>query len=111
MRFWGGVCSDYAVTADETGDEVKVKVIERGRRPGQVCIMIAKELTETVTLDKPLGGRKVVDVGRAGESRARQVSGRRRPPRRARGRRDAEGGGPVGGGRRLRRVLRRGGLS
>ncbi|WP_328725008.1 hypothetical protein [Streptomyces sp. NBC_00259] len=62
LRFWGGVCSDYSAAADETGTEVKVKIIESRPDPGRVCILIAKELTAKVTLDKPLGGRTVLDV-------------------------------------------------
>lgn len=62
LTFWGGVCSDYAATASEEGDRVKVDIAETNPDPDRVCIMIAKELTETVTLDKPLGDRKVVDA-------------------------------------------------
>ncbi|MGW1888076.1 hypothetical protein [Streptomyces sp. NPDC001970] len=61
LRFWGGVCSDYSADAEESGSQVKVKIIESRRDPERVCIMIAKELTEKVTLDTPLGDRTVVD--------------------------------------------------
>lgn len=67
LHFWGGVCSDYAAKADEKDGVVKVKIIETNPDPGRVCILIAKELKETVTLDKPLDGRKVVDA-RSGET-------------------------------------------
>ncbi|TFE48860.1 hypothetical protein E3E14_17020 [Streptomyces sp. ICN441] len=62
LRFWGGVCSSYSAEAEETGTEVKVRIIESRPDPGRVCILIAKELTEKVTLDEPLGDRTVVDV-------------------------------------------------
>lgn len=62
LRFWGGVCSDYSAKAEESATQVKVKIIESRPDPGRVCIMIAKELTEKVTLEKPLGDRKVVDA-------------------------------------------------
>ncbi|SDN31297.1 hypothetical protein [Streptomyces wuyuanensis] len=62
LRFWGGVCSDYSAKAEESGDEVKVRIIESRPDPGRVCILIAKELTEKVTLGEPLGDRTVVDV-------------------------------------------------
>ncbi|MFE7772379.1 hypothetical protein ACFU5O_00435 [Streptomyces sp. NPDC057445] len=62
LRFWGGVCSDYAGEAEESGTEVKVRITETRPDPGKVCILIAKELTEKVTLDRPLGDRKVVDT-------------------------------------------------
>jgi hypothetical protein len=39
-----------------------VTITESNPDPKRVCIMIAKELTEKVTLDKPLGDRKVVDA-------------------------------------------------
>ncbi|MEW1928921.1 hypothetical protein [Streptomyces sp. NPDC088360] len=61
LHFWGGVCSDYSASADESGGSVRVKVTETHKK-GEVCVMMAKEFTETVTLDKPLGDRKVVDA-------------------------------------------------
>ncbi|MGW0546316.1 hypothetical protein [Streptomyces altiplanensis] len=67
LHFWGGVCSDYGAKASEEGGMVKVRITETSPEPGRACIMIAKELTETVTLDKPLDGRKVVDA-RSGET-------------------------------------------
>ncbi|MCM2576388.1 hypothetical protein [Streptomyces meridianus] len=62
VGFWGGVCDDYRITADESGDAVKVKVTGEPKKPGQNCIKVAKKLEEKVTLDKPLGDRKVVDA-------------------------------------------------
>jgi hypothetical protein len=63
LRFWGGVCSDYSASADTSEPGVvKVKVLGKERKPGQVCIKIAKQFEEKVTLDKPLGDRKVVDA-------------------------------------------------
>lgn len=62
VTFWGGVCSDYEAKATETGDRVKVRIVETNPDPERVCIMLAKELTESVTLDEPLDGRQVVDV-------------------------------------------------
>ncbi|MBT2487132.1 hypothetical protein J7E96_00975 [Streptomyces sp. ISL-96] len=67
LHFWGGVCSDYAAKATEENGAVKVKITETNPDPGRACILIAKELKETVTLDKPLDGRKVVD-SRSGEA-------------------------------------------
>lgn len=67
VHFWGGVCSTYSVSAEESGSEVKTKVVGKDKKPGQVCVKIAKEFTKTVTLQKPLDGRKVVDVS-TGES-------------------------------------------
>ncbi|WP_406001332.1 hypothetical protein [Streptomyces sp. NBC_00829] len=62
VTFWGGVCSDYAAKATESGETVKVAITETNPDPKRVCIAIAKELTEKVTLGKPLGDRKVVDA-------------------------------------------------
>ncbi|WP_338676233.1 hypothetical protein V1460_27085 [Streptomyces sp. SCSIO 30461] len=61
LRFWGGVCSEYSGKAEESASEVKVHITETRKDPGKVCILIAKELTTEVTLDKPLGDRKVVE--------------------------------------------------
>lgn len=63
VSFWGGVCSTYAARATEDGSTVRITVTESKPDPGKACIMIAKELTRTVTLDAPLDGRKVVDAG------------------------------------------------
>ncbi|WP_267241160.1 hypothetical protein [Streptomyces sp. PR69] len=60
--FWGGVCSSYAAEADERDGEVAVRIVESVPDPGRACIALAKELTATVTLEKPLGERKVVDA-------------------------------------------------
>ncbi len=60
VRFWGGVCSDYSASVKESGDRVEVTVTESPQEPGKYCIMIAKELTETVQLDQPLGDREVL---------------------------------------------------
>ncbi|MET8079429.1 hypothetical protein [Streptomyces sp. NPDC005303] len=59
VSFTGGVCGDYAATASESADEVKVAVTYTPW-PDKVCIMIAKEIQKTVPLDEPLGDRKVV---------------------------------------------------
>ncbi|MFE9396172.1 hypothetical protein [Streptomyces flavidovirens] len=67
LHFWGGVCSEYAAKASEENGTVKVRITETNPDPDRACIMIAKELKETVTLDKPLDGRKVVDA-RSGET-------------------------------------------
>ncbi|GGV75601.1 membrane protein [Streptomyces gelaticus] len=67
VTFWGGVCSTYAASATEGPDRVAVKVTE-SKQPGKkTCIMIAEELTRTVTLDAPLGDRTVVDAGSGGD--------------------------------------------
>ncbi|AZM45625.1 hypothetical protein DMB38_07065 [Streptomyces sp. WAC 06738] len=65
LHFWGGVCTEYAATADEAGGAVTVRLTGEDE-PGEVCIKIAKRFTETVELSAPLDGRKVVDA-RTGE--------------------------------------------
>lgn len=62
LHFWGGVCSTYSASADESGTEVMVQVTAQKEDPGKMCIAIAKDFTETVALDKALGGRKVIDL-------------------------------------------------
>ncbi|WP_405809874.1 hypothetical protein OG524_09880 [Streptomyces sp. NBC_01520] len=62
VTFWGGVCSTYAARATEGGTTVRVTVTESKPEPGKACILIAEEVTRTVTLDAPLGDRKVVDA-------------------------------------------------
>ncbi|MFJ8391929.1 hypothetical protein [Streptomyces sp. NPDC094144] len=67
VTFWGGVCSTYSASAKEDGDTVRVTVAESKPDPEKMCVKIAKKLTRTVTLDQPLGDRKVVDAGSGGE--------------------------------------------
>ncbi|MEG3626301.1 hypothetical protein V5O46_01145 [Streptomyces sp. C6-003] len=59
VHFTGGVCAGYTAEADEGPDRVTVRVTESSR-PGEVCILIAKEYELTVQLDGPLGDRTVV---------------------------------------------------
>ncbi|WP_432036763.1 hypothetical protein [Streptomyces cucumeris] len=61
LRFWGGVCNTYSVSAEETSKQVTVEIKSKPKHPGRNCVLIAKEMTEKVSLDKPLDGRKVVD--------------------------------------------------
>lgn len=74
VTFWAGVCSEYRATAVETGGAVKVRIVESAQDPKKVCILLAKQQTETVTLDRALGDRVVWDmasgkaVERAGSS-------------------------------------------
>ncbi|MGW7101471.1 hypothetical protein [Streptomyces sp. NPDC054838] len=62
VNFWGGVCSTYALEAREEGTDVLVKITDTPDKPGRACIMLAKEMSRSVTLQKPLGDRKVVDA-------------------------------------------------
>ncbi|MBT2440493.1 hypothetical protein J7E93_10290 [Streptomyces sp. ISL-36] len=62
VTFWGGVCSEYTATAEESAGKVGVRVTERPIDPDRACIAIAVEVTRTVTLEQPLGGRTVVDA-------------------------------------------------
>ncbi|MBL1096960.1 hypothetical protein [Streptomyces coffeae] len=61
LRFWGGVCNTYSVSAKETSKQVTVEIKSKPKHPGRACILIAKEMTEKVKLDKPLDDRTVVD--------------------------------------------------
>ncbi|GGZ93627.1 membrane protein [Streptomyces spiroverticillatus] len=60
LGFWGGVCSEYAAKAVEDGGVVKVRVVETNPDPKRICIAIAKKLTASVELSRPLDGRQVV---------------------------------------------------
>ncbi|MFI5765197.1 hypothetical protein ACIA8F_30235 [Streptomyces sp. NPDC051563] len=62
VNFWGGVCSTYALEVREQPESVMVKITDTPNKPGQNCIMIAKEMTVTAALQQPLGDRKVVDA-------------------------------------------------
>ncbi|WP_030616563.1 hypothetical protein [Streptomyces sclerotialus] len=62
LRFWGGVCSNYSASADQSGTAVTAQVTGKEKKPGGVCVKVAKQFTETVTLDSPLDGREVIDA-------------------------------------------------
>ncbi|MET4926873.1 hypothetical protein P3L51_31730, partial [Streptomyces sp. PSRA5] len=61
VRFTTGVCGEYSLRADESGSSVRVEVVDSAPKGG-VCIAMAKSFTEKVTLDRPLGDRKVLDA-------------------------------------------------
>ncbi|MFH8660506.1 hypothetical protein [Streptomyces afghaniensis] len=83
VTFTGGVCSDYAVKASESGDEVKVTVTSTSW-PGAICIMIAKQFQQTVQLDEPLGDRAVVGSDGKGVPLAKEGARLPAPPTRER---------------------------
>ncbi|EME99313.1 hypothetical protein J7W19_08570 [Streptomyces mobaraensis NBRC 13819 = DSM 40847] len=63
LHFWGGVCSDYAASASaQSTAAVTVKVTGVEREPGRPCVLMARRFDRKVALDRPLDGRKVVDV-------------------------------------------------
>ncbi|MEU4898391.1 hypothetical protein AB0B12_38420 [Streptomyces sp. NPDC044780] len=67
VRFWGGVCNTYSLSAKETSEQVTLELGSKPTHPGRACILIAKQLEKKVTLKEPLDGRKVVD-GSTGET-------------------------------------------
>ncbi|MFE5300288.1 hypothetical protein [Streptomyces sp. NPDC056632] len=67
VTFWGGVCSTYTVTAEESPQKVVVRITEKPTDPDRVCVAMAVEITRTVTLQAPLGDRPVVD-GASGQA-------------------------------------------
>ncbi|MET8293236.1 hypothetical protein ABZW02_04105 [Streptomyces sp. NPDC005180] len=62
VNFWGGMCSTYALEAREEAGSVLVKITDTPVKPGQECVMLAKEMSVTAQLAKPLDGRAVVDA-------------------------------------------------
>ncbi len=66
VTFWGGVCSTYTASAEESAGQVAISVTEKPQEGKKACIAIAKELTRTVTLQEPLGDRAVVDAASGG---------------------------------------------
>ncbi|MEU1670125.1 hypothetical protein ABZ547_42355 [Streptomyces sparsogenes] len=67
VRFWGGVCESYKVSAEESASRVTLEIKAKRLHPGRPCILIAKRIEKKVELDKPLDDRKVVDA-RTGET-------------------------------------------
>ncbi|MGA5351065.1 hypothetical protein ACPCJU_01470 [Streptomyces thermodiastaticus] len=58
LYFEGGVCADYAASAQESSDRVTVTVTQTAQRD-RVCILVARQYERTVHLDRPLDGRTV----------------------------------------------------
>jgi len=77
VNFWGGVCSAYTASADESSKEVKVTVTDTPEH-GKVCIMIAKAFHRTVPLNAPLGDRKVVGSDGKGIPDGKEAGGEAR---------------------------------
>ncbi|WP_030909557.1 hypothetical protein [Streptomyces sp. NRRL F-5126] len=67
LRFYGGVCGEYSLSADESGHAVKVRLQKPTPKPGEECMALAKRLTKTVTLKQPLGDRKVISAATGAE--------------------------------------------
>ncbi|MBQ0985106.1 hypothetical protein KBZ10_11360 [Streptomyces sp. F63] len=62
VRFWGGVCTDYALKAEATGKRVTIRITGTEKEPGRACVKIAELMEETAQLAEPLGDRQVVDA-------------------------------------------------
>ncbi|MFD5468301.1 hypothetical protein ACFWIQ_36645 [Kitasatospora sp. NPDC127059] len=64
VYFFGGVCTKYALKADESQQgQVGVQVVPGppAVQPGQVCTALAKRQSVSADLRSPLAGRTVVD--------------------------------------------------
>ena len=63
VTFWGGVaaCYSYDVRVVEDETSVRIWLLQKGPQGAKVCIDIAQERHETVTLQRPLGLRTVED--------------------------------------------------
>ena len=63
VTFYGGVedCFSYEVRADENARTVVLRLVERND-PVKLCVAMAQRYERTVTLERPLGGRVVVDA-------------------------------------------------
>ncbi|MBY8886254.1 hypothetical protein K7472_15480 [Streptomyces sp. PTM05] len=62
LRFWGGLCADYAgKVTGQSGSAVRVAVTATPKQPHRVCPMLARSMSVRVTLARPLGSRAVYD--------------------------------------------------
>ena len=64
FTYYAGVepCSVFdSIVAEEGSDAVRVTIYERSGPEGVACIMLAQQKSATVTLDAPLGARRLVD--------------------------------------------------
>ncbi|WP_143047133.1 hypothetical protein [Amycolatopsis xylanica] len=56
----GGCEKLRATVIEQTEQKVAVRLVKLDTRPGEMCPMYIREVTLTVTLDKPLGQRTLV---------------------------------------------------
>ncbi|UED83736.1 hypothetical protein [Streptomyces profundus] len=61
VHFWGGVCDEYEIVAEESEERVALSVSVVDPDPERACIMLAEEHSAEVTLDSPVGERALVD--------------------------------------------------
>ncbi|MFC5724632.1 hypothetical protein ACFP1Z_31215 [Streptomyces gamaensis] len=62
LRFWGGMCTSYAASAEQSAGAVTVKILGTARQPERPCVMMARQYELPVRLDQPLDGRRVLDA-------------------------------------------------
>lgn len=62
VTFYGGLCSTYSASAQESATQVRVTVTAVPKGKQQMCPMIARSFTLKVELRQPLGDRTVVDA-------------------------------------------------
>jgi hypothetical protein len=62
LTYSGGLCDTYKASASESSSQVKVAVVATPKKPGTICPMIIRSLTQKVTLEHPLGSRTVLDT-------------------------------------------------
>lgn len=62
VAFTGGACSRYLVKAEETAEQVRLRLFEIPDGSGRVCAAIALPVNAAVELDGPVGDRAVVDA-------------------------------------------------
>ncbi len=62
LSFYAGVCDEYTATAEESGDEIVVRVTAENSNPDRECILVAELRTVEVRLDEPVGDRIVRDA-------------------------------------------------
>ncbi|MEV4436814.1 hypothetical protein [Streptomyces sp. NPDC049555] len=72
LHFWGGVCSTFAASAEQSERAVTVKVTATEKEPGRYCVLMLKRFDTTVSLDEPLGDRSVVDLATGAKVNALQ---------------------------------------
>lgn len=61
LRMWGGACTEYAGTAEETEDAVTLVVAGTAEVPGEACVMLAQEHVVEIELAEPVGDRVLLD--------------------------------------------------
>jgi hypothetical protein len=67
VSFFGGVCDSYSGSAAESARAVRVRIVAHRESGQRMCPMLARRMSVSVGLARPLGHRRVLDAADGSE--------------------------------------------